>query len=661
MLLGLADGEASRRCAQHRDLSSCVAFRRQHGCVWDVPSATCLRDTPCDQRTQDNCAFELTTGAPWDATSNKCFYDGQECRWSDECTTASSASSCASGSCAWERRCTAAGTRERRECTHLCLPSTAATAASARRRRLAPTAAAANLTLTPVVDLPAGPVRGLRSELVDTFLGMPFAAAPIGESGRWAPPQPLAAWNSALDATSFGAACQQDAGAARARDASACASSTRDGCAGFSEDCLQLNAYVPRSTARRAEPLPVMVWIHGGCFVSGRASSYNGTELAVTQDVIVVTISYRLGAFGHLGHDALRARDPSEGSTGNYGLQDAVAALRWLSDNVGALGGDPSRVTIFGESSGAGTVSQLLGYEASWPFWSRAILESGAASFWTQMPMLAAYHAFDRVVAATDCGKTGEIDTQIACLVAAPADTVASAVTSAYCRDGCAWSPVVDGVAVRARTLELARSGRLKSDAAVMMGWNRNDGANFVPYDYKMSDSDRDTYFARRFGPNRVAALEAAYPLTAPQSSAVSAAFTSAQACETGWSYACEASFLADALPSSYVYVFSQPDADGLSLHGAEIKYVFGTLGSGASAADRALSSTMMEMWASFARTAAPTAAGADWPSWSGGGRNVLNISCAAAGGSSCTSEMEVLEWPTTPWRSGRSRPAASR
>ena len=223
-----------------------------------------------------------------------------------------------------------------------------------------------------------GTLAGRRLRQADIFLGVPFAEAPLGNL-RWAPPRRISGgWNGILEATSFSARCQpliQEAtclGYSRAEG----------GCAGNSEDCLSLNLFTPvaasqavPSHARRGKA--IMFWIHGGCYGYGSASDpeYDGSLYAASHDVIVVTVNYRLGALGWLGHDALRSRDPLHGSTGNYGLLDNIEALRWVQRNGAAFGGDPARVTIFGESSGAGSVSQLLGVEASWGLYHQAILQ----------------------------------------------------------------------------------------------------------------------------------------------------------------------------------------------------------------------------------------------------------------------------------------------
>eukprot|EP00747_Dinoflagellata_sp_TGD_P038473 gnl/TRDRNA2_/TRDRNA2_139688_c0_seq1.p1 gnl/TRDRNA2_/TRDRNA2_139688_c0~~gnl/TRDRNA2_/TRDRNA2_139688_c0_seq1.p1 ORF type:complete len:609 (-),score=81.15 gnl/TRDRNA2_/TRDRNA2_139688_c0_seq1:101-1849(-) len=491
-----------------------------------------------------------------------------------------------------------------------------------------PRAAPASSPQTPVLTLPAGKVQGVRTDKVDKYLGLPFAAAPV-EDLRWAAAKELTPWSGVFDASKFGAGCPQQMGYNLGRDS--CRGFTRGVCAGFSEDCLSLNVFVPRTNGIKA----VMVWIHGGCFVSGSSSSssYDGSTLAAAQDVVIVTVNYRLGAFGFLAHDALRSRDPG-GSTGNYGLLDNIAALKWIQKNIGAFGGDPSRVTIFGESSGAGSVSQLLGLEAAWPYFHQGIMESGAGSFWTYMNMDAAYHLFDQVVQASDCDSAlanSSIQEQVSCLTKAPASKISSAVRSVYCRDSCTWTPVVDGVAVRGRTTQLARTGKLRPDTPTIGGYNLNDGGSFVGRPYTMNKDSLAGYFAQRFGPNYASELEHIYPIpsTSPSWQA-STAFMAASNCETDWSYACTAQWLAESAPGpAYVYEFSQPQWNGLVLHGDEIKYVFGHV-SNTSSADANVSHMMMSFWANFARSGNPNGPGLPpWPLWSAEGqsRALLNIS----------------------------------
>lgn len=221
------------------------------------------------------------------------------------------------------------------------------------------------------IDTQTGPVRGLRRDGHDAWLGIPYAAPPLGAL-RWHGPQPHAAWREPLDATGYGAPPpQHDSQLAR---------ELRGGLGSCSEDCLTVNVFAPQGARAAAGGLPVMVWIHGGGFAIGSASQpvYDGGRLARDGGVIVVTVGYRLGSLGFLRLcDATGGRIPA---TGNEGLLDQVAALEWVQRNIAAFGGDPGRVTLFGESAGAMSIAALLVMPVARGLMHRAILQSGSAS-----------------------------------------------------------------------------------------------------------------------------------------------------------------------------------------------------------------------------------------------------------------------------------------
>jgi len=186
-----------------------------------------------------------------------------------------------------------------------------------------------------VVTIFDGAVRGKATGTVDEFLGIPYAAAPVGAL-RWRPPQPAARWSGVRDATKFAAHCAQLA--------------TPFGVASSSEDCLYLNVFAPAGPKHGDKSQhPVMVWIHGGGLWLGASDDYDPAKLAA-DGTVVVTINYRLGALGFLAHRALA--DRPGGSSGAYGLMDQQAALRWVQRNIRTFGGDPRKVTIAGESAG---------------------------------------------------------------------------------------------------------------------------------------------------------------------------------------------------------------------------------------------------------------------------------------------------------------------
>lgn len=207
-----------------------------------------------------------------------------------------------------------------------------------------------------------GVIEGIRQDSIVAFKGIPYAAPPTGDL-RWRAPQPVIAWGGVKDGTSYGAICPQTYNAA----------DEGVGRLPASEDCLTLNVFTPDG----AQKLPVMVWIHGGGFVngSGTAALYDGTHLA-QQGVIVVTLNYRLGRLGFFAHPAITAAAGDE-AVGNYALMDMIQALKWVQSNIAAFGGDPGKVTIFGESAGGVAVNDLMVSPAAHGLFARAITQSG--------------------------------------------------------------------------------------------------------------------------------------------------------------------------------------------------------------------------------------------------------------------------------------------
>ncbi len=209
---------------------------------------------------------------------------------------------------------------------------------------------------TPAIVTESGPLKGVIVGNISEFLGIPYAAPPVGNL-RWTPPQNFGKWNGLLDASTFGSQCTQGGGG--------------------SEDCLFLNIYVPnfkKNANKHGGAMPVMFWIHGGALTSGAGSDYDPTPL-VEQGVIVVTINYRLG---YLGFFAQTALDSEGHDAGNYGLMDQQFAMKWVQRNIGQFGGDPSNVTMFGESAGGHSVYCNLASPTATGLFAKAISESGS-------------------------------------------------------------------------------------------------------------------------------------------------------------------------------------------------------------------------------------------------------------------------------------------
>ena len=188
------------------------------------------------------------------------------------------------------------------------------------------------------VKVTGGIIQGEVTEDLMIYKGIPFAAPPVGEL-RWKAPQPVQPWEGVKETVEFGPGPIQGFGKSDA----------------FSEDCLYLNVWTPAKSPK--EKLPVLVWIYGGGFSMGNSAGNDGSELA-RKGVVLVSMNYRVGQMGFFAHPELSAENP-EGVSGNYGILDQIAALEWIQDNIAAFGGDPEKVTIFGESAGGISVSML--------------------------------------------------------------------------------------------------------------------------------------------------------------------------------------------------------------------------------------------------------------------------------------------------------------
>ena len=227
-----------------------------------------------------------------------------------------------------------------------------------------------------VVSVAQGRLRGVWRGDLWSFSGIPYARAPVGAL-RWRPPLEAEQWNEIRDASTFGPIAPQSPAVPGVTSPADPAASEP-----HSEDCLSLNIWTPElpesPVGTSGHGRPVMVFIHGGGFTSGSGSVflYRGGELVRNGDAVVVTINYRLGALGFLGH---RDLDDPDGLVGNWGIQDQLAALRWVRDNIRAFGGDPGAVTVFGESAGGFSVVTLLGMPAARGLFRRAIVQSGGA------------------------------------------------------------------------------------------------------------------------------------------------------------------------------------------------------------------------------------------------------------------------------------------
>jgi para-nitrobenzyl esterase len=464
-----------------------------------------------------------------------------------------------------------------------------------------PFASAGELSST--IKTKSGKVQGKSEGPVHIYLGIPYAAPPVGPL-RWKPPVPAGKWKGVRAATEFGSHCMQPT---LYKDMI-----FRD--PGISEDCLNLNVWTP-ATDKNAK-LPVMVWIYGGGFIAGGSSEprQDGTNLAKNGGVVVVSMNYRLGIFGFFAHPGLTAESPNKAS-GNYGLMDQTAAIAWVRDNIAAFGGDPAKVTIFGESAGSFSVSSQMASPVAKGLFIRAIGESGAAfsSIGLSYKPLAQAEA-----QGDDFAKTVLSVTTIEQLRALPAQQLMEVAAKAPA--GTRFAPDVDGYFLP-QEVPAIFAAKKQNNVPLLAGWNRDEGGvnDKATVETLKSAADKD------FG------------ASAPQFLTLYPATSDAEAVRAAADYASDR-FIAfstwkwleaaatDGSQPVYRYRFdlvtpADPNHPGgiAAYHSSEIPYVFGALdlmkGYAWRPEDYKTSEIMQKYWTNFAKTGDPNGEGL--PKWS--------------------------------------------
>ncbi len=453
-----------------------------------------------------------------------------------------------------------------------------------------------------IVITQRGPIWGTVTPTLRKFLGIPYAAAPVGKL-RWRPPKDHARWFAPLDATRFGNHCPQEPSVF--------------GTASVSEDCLFLNIFIPSDAAsepRNAHSYPVIVWIHGGALTVGESDDYIPTKLVQQGDVIAVTINYRLGALGFLAHPALSA-ESAEHSSGNYGIMDQQFALQWVRRNIAAFGGDPHNVTIFGQSAGGLSVFSNLASPLAATLFHQAIVESGAYEL--TLPTLADEESHGEAFAAS----VGCNDQSARCLRSKPVKEILAN-----------WglfdsNPNVDGK-VLPQSLDAAFATGQFNHVPLMQGTNHDEWRFFVAllFDLAGGPVTAEQYpsvVGGMVGPDAAPLVLAEYPLDNFDSPDLAVG-----AIGTDSIFACPARIADQVLSTqvpTFTYEFNDINAPEVFLppvsfpygaaHASELRYLFKLTWPGRlDVQQQKLSGGMIRYWTQFATSGDPNSSGA--PFW---------------------------------------------
>jgi para-nitrobenzyl esterase len=477
-----------------------------------------------------------------------------------------------------------------------------------------------NTVFSKPIKIESGKITGValgEEKAVYAFKGIPYAAPPVGDL-RWRPPRQVSRWEGVKACTDFGYACpQQEMPEPYARDFGE-----------QREDCLYLNVWT--GAKKQDERRPVMVWIHGGGFYLGAASteSYDGEVLA-REGVVLVTINYRIGPFGFLAHPLL-SKESDRNVSGNYGLLDQIAALTWVKNNIAAFGGDPDRVTIFGESGGARSVCFLMVTPLSKGLFHGGIVQSGSL-----------YRAIGHLKEPRDglmaIEKQGEaLAKKLGCetlkdLRKKSADEILNTATPKTApfvtppnpspssdENGIIVGPIIDGWVIPDDPVKLFRSGK-QHDVPMIIGSNKDEASMFLGR-YRYSQVKQFHDLVRHLFPNHYEKIQKLYPMNddADVLDALNRFMT-----DVTWTRPARATARQMGLVKSSVYLYHLTQhRPGMlerfgAFHGADIRYVFGhDMGAGVpfSEEEWALSDKMLKYWINFAAHGDPN--GPDLPKW---------------------------------------------
>ena len=489
-----------------------------------------------------------------------------------------------------------------------------------------------------LISTPQGPVHGVTTDDagIYNFKGLPFAAAPIGNL-RWAAPMAPQQWSETRTADTFGNRCMQPEnvesgffdrlikghglGGVKSFLIKRAVSAQKP--APMSEDCLYLNVRTGNLNGETKQP--VMVWIHGGGHQFGSSDfSYYQSNGLVKKDVILVTINYRLGAFGYMAHPALSDADPN-GVSGNYGTLDQIAALEWVQNNIAAYGGDPDNVTIFGESAGAWSVTEMMASPLAAGKFHKAIAQSGASTYHLgqmsgdELGWPSGYEMGEKVAAALDLDTPTTSD-----LRAVPASLIMEKLPE---KADEAFHHIRDGYVFPKNVGQAFQDGTINV-VPFMTGYNADEGTLFFPDDPQPSVWESNM---PKGGVDMIATLDQHYP---DQGERLAQLYSLNNDFMAGGMdmmgddiFGVNVRFAAQAVEAlgapTYLYHFSRTPPSKTqtigAFHAAEIPFAFDSSEPilGLSDDDKALTEIMVSAWTNFAKTGNPNGQGVpNWPTY---------------------------------------------
>ena len=529
-----------------------------------------------------------------------------------------------------------------------------------RKRALAFLFVSALVAQAAPVATNSGPVEGIAKSGVTQFLGIPYAAPPVGAL-RWMPPQPAVKWSAVKMADHFGPTCAQ-----------VTTLGPFAGPANANEDCLTLNVFAPPS----AKKLPVLLWIHGGGYVDGESNDYDASKLARQGKMVVVTINYRLNLFGFLAV-------PELGGSGNYGLQDMQAALRWVHENIAGFGGDAGNVTVGGQSAGAGAAAAMVVSPGAKGLIHRAIFQSGGYTPFAKKEI--ALERGRKFIIASGCGPANNM---AQCLRGLPASKVVALAGTASANGPFINGPYVDGNVIPHQTIDAIESGDFNK-VPVMIGTTLDEGnffngitQYFKPDHAPINEADYRDYlkvYSGNAGPggsapaypaDTIDAILKRYPFGKPEGnisvidpttgknsgrtldiSKLSDVDTPPVPPQLAWDrahsdmLACRNQYISGALSKQvpvYSYRFedrtapsyfpAMPGYQSLAYHTSDIQYVFTGYHGGPDGLpthldekQQWLSDRLIAAWANFARSGNPNGNGnVPWPRWKVDGPSIF-------------------------------------